>query len=376
MRIGIDARLAFGDSTGLGTFSRRLVDALARYDAGNEYVLYVDRPPPSVDLPENFRVEVVPGQSRIAWTNLRLPRVLERDRIDLYHAVANFELPLRFRGLRVLTVHDLVPLHFPETVPWKHRLFFRSFTGPALRAANRIVAVSQHTRDDVIAAYGVPPHAIEVLPNWVTDAFRPRASAPNGRNAAPRARASYGLGDDYFVFVGVREPKKNLDRLLEAFALLATRSSHPCQLAVVGPGGWQTEGLEARVGALGIRDRVVLTGRVPEQALIELLQDARALVFPSLTEGFGLPVLEAMACGTAVITSRAGALPEVAGDAALLVDPLDVGDIATAMQRLLEDAPLARELGARGVRRAERWSAEAAARRWVALYLELFNAPP
>ncbi len=375
MRIGIDARLAFGDSTGLGTFSRRLVEALARHDAGNEYVLYVDRPPSPVDLPENFRVEVVPGQSRIVWTNLRLPRVLERDRIDLYHAVANFELPLGFRGLSVLTVHDLVPLRFPETVPWKHRLFFRLFTRPALRAADRIVAVSRHTRDDVIDAYRVPPHAIEVLPNWVTDAYRPRASATNVHDGARRARESYGLGDDYFAFVGVREPKKNLDRLLEAFALLTSRSSHPSQLAVVGPGGWQTEGLEARVTALGIRDRVILTGRVPEQALIELLQDARALVFPSLTEGFGLPVLEAMACGTAVITSRTGALPEVAGDAALLVDPLDVGDIATAMERLLTDASLARELGARGVRRAERWNAEAAAHRWMALYLELFNAP-
>ncbi|MFN7956218.1 MAG: glycosyltransferase family 1 protein [bacterium] len=376
MRIGIDARLAFGDSTGLGTFSRRLVDALSRHDSGNEYVLYVDRPTPPVELPENVRVELVPGQSRIAWTNLRLPRVLRRDRIDLYHAVANFELPLAFRGLKVLTVHDLVPLRFPATVPWKHRLFFHLFTRPALAAADRIVAISAHTRDEIVAAYGIPAASIDVVPNWVTEAFHPRQRDTSRETGAPRARSRHGLVDDYFVFVGVREPKKNLDRLLEAFAALGSPRGRRCQLALVGPPGWSTDDLEGRVRSLGIGDRVVFTGRVPEADLIELLQDARALVFPSLSEGFGLPVLEAMACGTAVIAARAGALPEVAGDAALLVDPLAVSDIAAAMARLLEDEELARVLGARGQARAGRWNAAAAAERWVALYLELFNAVP
>ncbi len=372
MRIGIDARLGFGDSTGLGIHTRRLVGALARHDAGNEYVLYVDREVGPTALPANFRVAVVPGQSRIAWTNLRLPAVLRRDRIDLYHAVANFELPLAFPGLRVLTVHDLVPLHLPGTVPWKHRLFFRLFTGPALKAADQVVAVSEHTRADLQRAFGLDASRIEVVPNWVDAAFRPRDRAGIAPTAQ-RAAARHGLRDPYFVFVGVREPKKNLDRLLAAFAQVVAARPGACQLAIVGPSGWQTEGLAQHVASLGLTGDVRMTGRVPESDLIELLQDARALAFPSLTEGFGLPVLEAMACGTAVIASRAGALPEVGGDAAIYVDPLSTTDIAAAIEQLLAAPDLARELGARGTARAARWTEASAARRWVDLYLDLFN---
>lgn len=374
MRIGIDARLGFGDSTGLGIHTRRLIGALARHDAGNEYVLYVDRTVDAPVLPPNFRVTLVPGRSRIAWTNLRLPGALRRDRIDLYHAVANFELPLAFAGLRVLTVHDLVPLHLPETVPWKHRLFFRLFTGPALRAADQVVAVSEHTRRDLISAFRLAPSAIEVVPNWVNETFRPPSRGADG-DAPERAAARRGLRTPYFIFVGVREPKKNLDRLLDAFAQLVRARPGSCQLAIVGPSGWHTEALGERIHALGLDGHVRLTGRVAEADLVELMQDARALVFPSLTEGFGLPVLEAMACGTAVIASRAGALPEVGGDAAVYVDPLSTTDIAAALERLLGSPDLARELGARGVERATRWSEAAAAQRWVDLYLELFNRP-
>ncbi len=371
MRIGIDARLGFGDSTGLGIYTRRVIEALTRHDAGNEYVLYTDREVEVPELPENFRVRVVAGESRIVWTNLRLPGVLRRDRIDLYHGLANFELPLGFRGLRVVTVHDLVPLRIPGAVPWKHSAFFRLFTGPALRAADRIVAPSEHTRRDVLERFRISPDDIEVFPNWVTADFRPRDGT---HRASQRAAARYGIHERFFVFVGVREPKKNLDRLLDAFGRLAPRSEGPVDLAVVGPHGWSTEGLESHARALGLGDRVRFTGRVPQSDLVELLQDARALVFPSITEGFGLPVLEAMACGTAVIASRAGALPEVAGDAALYVDPLDVDVIAQAMTRLLDDPALADELGRRGLERAARWNEAQAASRLVTLYLDLFNA--
>lgn len=374
MRIGIDARLGFGDSTGLGIHTRRLIGALVRHDAGNEYVLYVDRDVGAAALPPNFRVEVVPGKSRIAWTNLRLPSALRRDRIDLFHAVANFELPLAFDGLRILTVHDLVPLHLPGTVPWKHRLFFRLFTGPSVRSADRVVAVSGHTRDDLCRAFGLDPATVVVVPNWVDDAFRPRAT-PRAAGEAERAASRFGLRDPYFLFVGVREPKKNLDRLLDAFASVSRARPRAARLAIVGPSGWQTEELETRIDTLGLGRDVVLTGRVPERDLVELMQDARALAFPSLTEGFGLPVLEAMACGTAVVASRAGALPEVGGDAALYVDPLSTAEIAAALERLLDSPGLASELGARGVTRAASWTEADAAKRWMELYLELFNEP-
>jgi glycosyltransferase involved in cell wall biosynthesis len=371
VRIGIDARLGFGNPTGLGIYTRRLVEALAAEDRGNEYVLYVDRPVPPEPWPENFRVRVVPGRNRIAWINLALPRVARVDRLDLFHSVANFEVPLRFAGLQVMTVHDLVPLRLPETVPRRHRWLFRGLLGRALARADRVIAVSQHTRDDLLATFPLSPARVEVVRNWAGSAFAPGpAGAPQGRAVARRL----GLGDRYLVFVGVLEPKKNLERLVDAFALLPAEPA--VQLALVGAPGWFTQHLRSRIEERGLAGRVLLTGFVPEADLVALLQGARALVFPSLHEGFGLPVLEAMACGTAVVTARAGALPEVVGDAGLLVDPLRVEEIAAALARVVVDDGLVAELGRRGLERARAHDGAAAARRLVSLYLELFNTDP
>jgi glycosyltransferase involved in cell wall biosynthesis len=277
-------------------------------------------------------------------------------RCDLYHGT-NVLCP-RFRSAAtVATVHDLAFLRYREEVPVAHR--YERYLARSLRRNRRIIAVSAATRQDLIELLDVPAGKIDVVHEGAPE------SAEWLDGAAFREfRERHGIPDRYFLFVGTLEPRKNLVRLLEAAATLAA----PPALVLAGRDGWHSTPIHTAIARARRKLPVITPGFVTEAEKAALYRGALAFAFPSLYEGFGLPVLEAFAAGTPVLTSNTSALPEVAGDAAILVDPRDVAAIRDALRRLVEDADLRRRLSAAGTARLRRFSWEHTARETLAVY--------
>jgi glycosyltransferase involved in cell wall biosynthesis len=361
MRIAIDARLWGEPRSGIGRYTRSLVEALVRDPQAASFVLYLDRE--TSVLPPATEARVLPWPQRLLWTLWALPRDLRRRPVDLFHGVTGFELPRGARCRLVTTVHDLIPARLPALVPWRHRLAVRLLLGSALRHASRVIAVSEATRRDILERYRIAPERVVIVPEAADSRFAPPAAADRAR-----VRRDYGLDGPYVLFVGLLEPKKNLGTLLRAVARLARAGRfRPATLAITGAAGWGVEDPAVAAARLGCGDVVRCLGPVPDGDLPALYGEALAFVFPSLWEGFGLPVLEAMAAGAPVLASRRGALPEIAADAALLVEPEEAA-LAEALDRLLGDAPLRARLREAGFARARAFSWERAARETMAVY--------
>jgi glycosyltransferase involved in cell wall biosynthesis len=346
-RVAVNASIIGPRASGLGQHARGIVRALDALHA--PLVIHtalpgavaplraVVRRAPSLVLPDRgLRGHL----ARMVWTQLALGRRLARDGVDvLVNTIP--EGPLASSIAQVTVVHDLIPLEFPEHYP-RQQLYFRRLVPAVLRRARIVVAVSEATRRRVIDAYGLPAARVRtVLNGFDAEQFSPDGPA---------------IGDGglpYVLFVGNLLPHKNLPRLVEAVARAAVRT--PARLVVVGAGRpravAQLRALAERLGAA-----VELRAFVPPAEVTPLLRGARALVLPSLAEGFGLPAVEAMACGTPVIAGNVSALPEVVGDAGLLVDPHDVAALADAIVRVLSNDRLRKELSARGLERAARFS--------------------
>jgi len=357
MRIGIDAsRAVTAHPTGTEIYSQRLIRALLRLESPHRFRLYCRSLPPAGAFPDaDLRVIPFPR----LWTHLRLSWEMARRPPDVLFVPAHV-LPLVHPRASLVTVHDLGYLYFAEAHPWRQRLYLDLSTRWNARAATHLLADSQATKADLVAHYST-------LPEKITVAYpgRDETLAPVHDLATIEAvKARYGISGDYFLYLGTLQPRKNLSRLIAAYAHPAPPSpSHPVpQLVLAGKRGWLYEGLFAQVRRLGLEGRVLFPGYVPDEDKAALLSGALAFVFPSLYEGFGLPVLEAQACGCPAVTSTTSSLPEVAGDAALLVDPGDTAAIAAAMQRVAADPALRESLVERGFANVRRFSWSACAR--------------
>jgi glycosyltransferase involved in cell wall biosynthesis len=251
-------------------------------------------------------------------------------------------------------VHDLIPFRFPALTPWRYRNAFRLLMRRAIRVADRIIAVSESTRGDLVELLHAPPKRITVVPEAADARFHPIED----RAAFAPVRLRYALPGRFLLFVGLLEPKKNVGGLLHAVARLKRTGRWPgdLRLVVVGDRGWAVGTLPQQVRTLELEGIVRFLGHVPDADLPLLYGAAEAFVFPSLYEGFGLPVLEAMACGTPVVASTRGSLPEVAGDAAVLVDPDRPESLAEGIARVVGDPALREECRDRGLRRARAFS--------------------
>jgi glycosyltransferase involved in cell wall biosynthesis len=360
MRIAIDARLWTEPRSGIGRYTRALIEQLLRLAPEEQWILYVDRTPGPA-LP-GAEVRCLPWPQRLLWSLWHAPRDLRRRPVDLFHGVTGFELPGRGPWTLVTTVHDLVPLRLPTLVPARHRWAVRCLLGGALRRARRVIAVSETTRGEVLARYRLPPERVVVVPEAAAPHFVPPSPA-----ALAATRARYGLTRPYVLFVGFLEPKKNLGVLLDAVSILRRAGVWgDTELLVVGAPGWGPNPVE-RAHALGLGEVVRFVGAVADAELPAFYGGALAFAFPSLWEGFGLPALEAMAAGAPVVASNRGALPEVTGGAALLVDPTP-RPLAEALEQLLTDPALRERLRQAGLVRAAQFSWERTARETLGVY--------
>jgi glycosyltransferase involved in cell wall biosynthesis len=375
MRIALNAGILRAPRTGIGQYVVELVQALAAYP---EFEL-------TLFNGWNWQVELpaaaLPGYSRVSGLVKRwvpnayaLRRLLEQQRfkrgsagVDIYHDPSLW--PFEFDGPMVMTLHDLTHVHFPETQPADRLLEIERHAGRSVARAQRILVDSAFIGDEVRRHYGVPAERVVVAPLGCAARFHPRSAE---QLVAPL----HALGlqpDRYLLCVGTLEPRKNLQLALRAYDRLPTALREQYPLVIVGMAGWRPEQLAAPLQRALARGQVRLLGYQSDTQVAELLAGARLLLFPSLYEGFGLPVLEAMASGTPVILSNSSALPEVAGDAGTYIDAQDTHGCAEAIQRLIDDQPEWRRCRELGLQRAKEFSWQRCAAITASVYRQVLE---
>ena len=358
IRVGFDTVPARLSGSGVGRYPNELLAALR----GRDDVL-LEPLGPRPRARRGRRTRIAQGLLREGvYYPIGLARQASAGDVDLVHCPAPFA-PLVSSHPLVLTIHDLLPLRHPDLFPRFTVAHTRLLLGPSARRATTIVTGSEHTRGELESLLGIPGERVAVTPYGVDARFRPEPPA------AGWAQERFGVRERYVLCVGNLEPRKNLSRAVRAFE---AAGADDCSLVVVGARGWRNEEFERAVAETAAH--VVVAGYVDDAELVPLYSGAACLVFPSLYEGYGFPPLEAMACGTPVISSDRTSLPEVVGDAGVLVDPLDTAAIGAAIRDLLGDERRARELGERGRERAAGFTWERTAEATVQVYRAVVEA--
>ena len=371
--ITIDYTSAVQQGGGIGRFTRELIQGLARLDSNSQFRLFVagsSKAKLGPPLGPNFfwrNTNISPKQLTRIWHRARMPIPVEifSGRADIFHA-PDFSIPPTLSGTRRLVmVHDLSFEKVPETfTPWLLR-YLRQVVPRSINSADQIIANSFTTRNDFIEHYGLSESMFTVIHGGVSPCFH------NASDVTDSFR--YPELDRPYVFsVGTLQPRKNFSRLIEAMAILRNKGCE-LDLVIAGGHGWLEEEIIATRARLNLQDNVHLLGYVKDNELPNLYRRARIFAYPSLYEGFGLPLLEAMACGVPAITSSVSSLPETAGDAALFIDPYDVDSIADGLHRLHEDESLRSGLITKGFARAQEFTWEQAAIKLLSVYDTLLN---
>jgi glycosyltransferase involved in cell wall biosynthesis len=369
MRVGIDARLVYYSQAGIGQYILHLVSGLAKIDRGNEYVLLQSRKDEKTILEQpNFRRVSLwtPSHHRLERHSLNVE--LMRLGLDVLHS-PDFIPPHRPSCRSVITVHDLAFLLYPHFLT-KESARYYGHIDQAVRWTDQIIAVSESTKRDTVQHLGVPEDKITVVYEAANPVFRPIGHEQARREVWDR----YGIEDRFILFVSTIEPRKNVPTLLRAVWQLRESYKESVHLVVAGGKGWLFEDAFAAVEKLKLDSRVHFLGRVSSEDLLSLYNAAELLAHPAFYEGFGLPPLEAMACGLPVVVSNVASLPEVVADAGLLIDPHDVDELAVSMWRVLNDGGLRQEMRDKGLRQAARFSWERAARETLAIYHRALHA--
>ena len=382
MRIGLDGKVLTLRAGGIGRYAINLTRAMLAEAAARrrdlEFVIFTG-PQTSRRVMEEFRgrctERFLGAKSSLLRSVAHIPLALRRTRIDVFHGMDHVGIPFAGKtGKCVVTVHDVIPLVLPRTFTRRHRLVVRTALARVRRQADLIIVPSRAVQRDVVQYLRVPEDRVAVTPHGCEARFNPSRDAAS----LGAATARYGLPARYLLAVGTLEPRKNLTTLVRAFARLRDRSEIDpgVGLVLAGARGWLDDPIFGTVQSLGLDDAVRFPGFIDDDDLPAVYQRAELVVFPSLYEGFGLPLLEAMACGVPVVASNTSALPEVAGGAAMLVDPLDAAGMAQAIARLLGDKALRRRLRDGGLARAAQFSWQTAARQTLDAYASLAQRDP
>ncbi len=376
MRLAFNASSLLNPLTGIGQYSFHLAKELLTRDSINVEFFYgafwsttlraVAPPIISSALPllrDRMPYAYELRRALQNWLFYRRSALAESGRkFDVYHEPSI--VPLRFDGPTVITVHDLSWLRYPQTHPAVRVRAMNRYFEKGLQQAAAVITDSAFVKQELIEQFGTTSESISVIPLGIDALFKPLAPE---QTASTLSKYQLRHGK-YFVAVGTLEPRKNLSLALTAFLRLPTKVRDACPLVLIGMPGWHTSALEQQIAPLIAAKQVRQTGYVPRAELAVLTAGALAMVYPSMYEGFGLPVLESMACGVPVICANTSALPEVVGDTGILVDPKDDGDLVHAFSRMIEDQPLRSELSQRARRRASHFTWSHCADRTVAVY--------
>ncbi|AKM82182.1 TPA: glycosyltransferase family 1 protein [Candidatus Berkelbacteria bacterium] len=357
MRIAIDTQTILGQKSGFGFYVKNLVENLNKIDPENEYILIAPDTDKDFSTPQRF-----------IWDQFRFPKRARKAKVDILHQPC-FSAPILYRGKIIVTIHDIISIKFPENLPLASRLFYSKWMPFSYRKADMIIVDSEHTKKDIVEYLNIAPEKIRVMYWAVSHDFRPIFDLQQVEDV----KKKYNTGEKYFIHVGTLEPRKNLPFLVRVYAS-AVKEGIKENLVIVGKKGWYYDDLFSLVGKLELSSKVIFTGYAEDKDIPALYSGATALTFPSLYEGFGFPPLEAMACGTPVISSNTSSLPEVVGEAGMLLPPHGSKGWTDAMVKLSSDVNLCKELSEKGLEQASKFSWEETAKKTVEVYKEVFNA--
>lgn len=376
-RIAVNTRfLISGKLEGIGHFTVETLKRIVRGNPGVQFYFLFDRPFSEEFMFDRNVVPVVlppPARHPVLWWiwfEQSVTTWLRSHGPDLFLSPDGFGCLGSGMPPQVPVIHDLAFEHYPEHVPWAVRSYYRHFVRKYARRAARVVTVSDYTKSDIVARYQVDPSRIDVVYNGSSTQYKPA-----DREVARAVKCRYTEGYDFFLYVGSIHPRKNLPRLLRAFDLYRRFGHTDIKLVIVGAKAWGNSDLERTLASMKYRSEVVFTGYLADEELQHLLPAARALVYVSLFEGFGIPIVEAWSAGVPVITSNVSSMAEIGRDAALLVDPLDVPAIARAMATVISDSQLSAELVRRGTARGDTFGWQATADKlWASVQMVLRSA--
>jgi glycosyltransferase involved in cell wall biosynthesis len=374
LHIAIDAHSVGARLAGNESYAINLIESLAQIDSVNRYTLYVTKREAVdrfSDRWPNFSVRLTLPHTPLVRIPLTLSVELRRNPVDVLHV--QFTAPPFPPCPVVVSIHDLSFEHLPLTFKRRSRMQLRLTVRESARTAARILTLSENVRQDIIDTYGIAPERVTTIPIAAPAHFRPVTDDEE----IQRVRHTYDIAGDYILSVGSIQPRKNLTRLVAAYARLRRERAEGKlpKLVIVGKPAWLYDETLRAIQESGIGDLTVLTGYVPAADLPALYSGAVCFVYPSYFEGFGLPPLEAMQCGAPVIAGNRTSLPEVLGDAGLLVDPFDEAAIASAIARLIDDSDLRAELRVKGLQRARGFDWHETARRTLAVYRQIVDKP-
>jgi glycosyltransferase involved in cell wall biosynthesis len=369
MKIGIDVHSLGSGKGGNETYYRYLIGGLSALDRQNDYRLYCAKQSAralSHGVANNFHVQSLESSSPYIRIPLELPMRARHDSLDVFHA--QFIVPPGMKCKTVAAIFDITYEHFPAAFPAYQRMWSKALIRSSARRADHVVTLSEHSKKDIVRTYGIAAEKITVTPLGASTNFFPRVVS----EAKELLAREYRIEGPFVLYLGRLQARKNLLRLIEAFNRVR-RAGFPHKLVLAGKRDSLFDPVLARIRELRLDGMVILPGYVGDEHIPFFYSAADLFVFPSLYEGFGLPVIEAMACGVPVITSRGSSLEEVAGDAALLIDPLEEATIARAMTSALADGTLRAHLREAGLKRASDFSQEKAAETILAVYQNLLG---
>jgi len=379
MKIAIDiSSLATQKRTGIENYIFNLCKNLAKVDKENKYILFGNSYGHYQSLREAVEEIGVENYQNMSARISRMPRTVLKliwkymhipsaeclvGNIDIFHASTIMPPPLKKAKL-VVTIHDLVPMKFKEFFTQEGAQYFRDYFKNTIPRSDAIIAVSNSTKNDILEYFNIPEDRIQVIPQAASDNYK---QIQDG-SAINKVKAMYGLDRDYILFVGTLEPRKNITNLIRAYNILPDYLKRDHLLVICGKKGWYYEEIFRTVKELKLEDKVIFTGYAPDEDIPLLMNEAEVFVYPSLYEGFGLPPLEAMACGTPVISSNVSSIPEVVGNAGILINPNDVEELSDAILRLLDSDELRAQLAEKGLKQAGKFSLRKTAEKTVEIY--------
>jgi glycosyltransferase involved in cell wall biosynthesis len=370
-RIGIDATALPTQPVGAGNYIIQFVKALAKMDLDYEIVVFAQKSKRDLfDIPndENLHWVIVPDKSpmyRLIWEQTTFPRLVRRAELDLLHSL-HYTQPVLLGCPSIVTIHDMTFFLFPDLHTRSKRMFFPFAIRSSVRRADALIAISESTRQDSIRLLGVSPQKIFTTQLGITDEFR----VVKDNELLVKVREKYDLPEAFVLYVGLVEPRKNIPFLIRAYKSLVDEGIKH-NLVIVGRIGWMSQEVFKQIEELGLEDRVQFTGYMPQDDLPMVYNLASLFVYPTKYEGFGLPALEAMACGTPVVTTAISSLPEIVGDAGMLIPPGDEQALAGAMAEVLSDPSLYNQLRTRGLQRSEHFTWERTAQETLKVYQQV-----